>query len=105
MILYNITINIDHAVAEEWLEWMQQKHIPDVMATGYFLRNQVCRMLNEEDNGGVTYAVQYFARNMEDLEEFLQDHAPALQDEYHQRYQGRYVSFRSMLEVVSNLPV
>lgn len=100
MILYNITINIDNTMAGEWLEWMQQQHIPEVMATGYFLKNQLCRLLNEVDNGGVTYAVQFYTRNMQDLEEYQRDYAPALQAKYDKRYEGRSVSFQSMLEVV-----
>ncbi len=52
MILYNVTVNIDNSVREDWLEWMQLIHIPEVMATGFFVSNQIARLINEEDNGG-----------------------------------------------------
>lgn len=100
MLLYNITVNIDNSVAGEWLEWMTEVHIPEVMATGYFLRNQICRMLDEVDNGGTTYAVQYHCRNLEDLEEYQRDHAPALQAKHTARYRDKYVTFMSVLEIV-----
>ena len=100
MILYNVTVNIDNSVAEEWLEWMQTVHIPEIMATTYFIKNQIARMLDEEDNGGTTYAVQYFARNMEDLLEYQRDFAPALQAKHSERYKDKYVSFRSVLEII-----
>ncbi|TXK51974.1 DUF4286 family protein [Pontibacter qinzhouensis] len=100
MILYNITVNVENSVAEEWLDWMIQVHIPEVMATGYFLRNQVSRLLNEVENGGVTYAVQFFCRNLEDLEEYQRDHAPALQDKHTRRYGEKALSFRSLLEII-----
>ena len=100
MILYNVTINIDNEVAEEWLEWMQTVHIPEVMATTYFIKNQIARLLNEEDNGGTTYAVQYIARNMEDYEEYERDFAPELQAKHTERYQGKFVAFRTLLEIV-----
>ena len=27
MIIYNVTINIDHSVHEDWLEWMKNEHV------------------------------------------------------------------------------
>ncbi|PKV67382.1 DUF4286 family protein [Pontibacter ramchanderi] len=100
MIIYNVTINIDNSVAEEWLDWMKSTHIPEVMATGYFLSNQIARLLHEEDNGGTTYAVQYTCRNLEDLEEYQRDHAPALQAKVLERYPEKFVAFRSLLQIV-----
>ncbi|RDV12546.1 DUF4286 family protein [Pontibacter diazotrophicus] len=100
MILYNITINIENGVAEEWLQWMKEVHIPEVMSKGYFLNNQVARLINEIDNGGTTYAVQYYCRSMQDLEEYQREHAPALESKHIERYEGKFVVFSSMLEVV-----
>lgn len=101
MILYNETISIDNTVAEEWLEWMKQVHIPDVMATGYFLGNQISRLMLEVANDGTTYAVQYTCRNLKDLEEYQSQLAEELEARHHNRYNGKYVVFRSMLEVVA----
>lgn len=101
MILYNITVSVENSVAEEWLTWMTEIHIPEVMATGYFLRNQICRLLNEVENGATTYAVQYNCRSLEDLEEYQRDHAPELQAKHTKRYGEKSLAFRTMLEVVA----
>lgn len=101
MILYNVTVNVENSVAEDWLTWMKEVHIPEVMATGYFLKNQICRMLDEVDNGGTTYAVQYFCRSLEDLEEYQRDHAPSLRAEQSNRYGEKALAFRTILEVVA----
>ncbi|MEO8589060.1 MAG: DUF4286 family protein, partial [Flavobacteriales bacterium] len=45
MILYNVTINIDLDVEREWLVWMKETHIPEVMATGLFLESRMFRVL------------------------------------------------------------
>lgn len=100
MVIYNVTVSIDNNVAEEWLQWMKDVHIPEVMATGYFLANQICRVMGEEDTGGTTYAVQYTCRSAEDLMEYQRDHSPELQQKVNARYAGKYASFRTMLEVV-----
>ena len=38
MLIYNVTINIEESVEKEWLAWMQQVHIPEVIATGKFVK-------------------------------------------------------------------
>ncbi|WP_205501431.1 DUF4286 family protein [Rufibacter psychrotolerans] len=100
MILFNETVNIDNAVAAEWLQWMQETHIPEVMATTYFVRYQIAKVMEEEDNGGTTYAVQYYARHMDDLLEYHREHDKALQAKMQAKYAGQYAAFRTVLEVV-----
>jgi Domain of unknown function (DUF4286) len=101
MLLYNITVSIDNAVAQDWLAWMKESHIPEVMATTYFVKFQIARMLTEEaDTGGETYAVQYSCRNMADFEEYQQDFAADLQAKMARRYPNQFVTFESLLEIV-----
>ncbi len=45
MFLYNVTITIDLDVHEDWVRWMRETHIPEVMATGMFVSNRMSRLL------------------------------------------------------------
>jgi hypothetical protein len=99
MILYNVTSSLDPEIAEEWVAYMRATHMPEVMATGFFLKSQLCRLLNEEDDG-ITYASQYYCISLEQLEEYQRLCAPALRKDMDARFGGRYASFRTMLEVV-----
>ena len=66
MILYNVTVNIDHDVHDEWLAWMKETHIPDVMNTDCFDESRISRVHGEEQ-GGLTYAIAYLCENQERL--------------------------------------
>lgn len=99
MIIYNVTVNIEQEIQEDWLVWMKEQHIPDVMATGKFVDYQLCKLISHQEEG-ITYAIQYRAENMKDLHEYQMEHAPALQKEYIDRYQNKSVAFRTLLEVV-----
>ena len=99
MIIYNVTVVIDDSVEQEWLNWMKETHIPDVMNTGYFLDNKICKILAESE-GGISYAIQYTCKNMEDLEEYQREHASRLQKEHSSKYDGQFAAFRTLLEVV-----
>lgn len=100
MIIYNVTVNIDDNVHGEWLNWMRGEHIPEVMATGYFLEHRFAKVLVEEQQG-TTYSIQYLAKNMHDLEEYQRDHAQRLQEKHSKKYEGKFVAFRTLLEVVN----
>lgn len=99
MILYNVTTSLDPEIEEQWVAYMRDTHLPDVMATGFFLKSQLCHLLNEEE-GGVTYAAQYYCVSLEQLEEYQQVAAPALREEIEKHFSGRYASFRTTLEIV-----
>jgi uncharacterized protein (DUF2344 family) len=98
MILYNVTVNIDEVVAEEWLVWMKEVHIPEVMKTGFFVESKICRILAHEE-GGLSYSIQYLAASQQDFDEYERKHASALQEQHSARYAGKFAAFRTLLRV------
>lgn len=99
MVVYNVTISIDQSSADEWLEWMREVHIPDVMNTGHFRDSKICRVHGEEE-GGTTFAIMYTAKSQQDLDEYQEKHAPKLQLEHSNRFKGKFASFRTLLSVL-----
>ncbi|MBX7093671.1 MAG: DUF4286 family protein [Flavobacteriales bacterium] len=99
MILYNVTVNIDHDVEQEWLKWMKEVHIPDVLRTGMFIENKICKILAESE-GGTSYSVQYLCKDMPTFQQYEETFAPALRAEHTEKYKGKFVAFRTLLEVV-----
>lgn len=99
MIIYSVTINIDSSVQEDWVKWMKEVHIPDVMNTGLFVENRMLRLLNVEDEGS-TYSIQYMLQSMDDFERYQQEFAPRLQAAHTNRYRDKFVAFRTLLEVI-----
>ena len=101
MFLYNVTLKIDAAIHEEWLAWMQQTHIPEVLQTGFFVENRIYRLIEpDDDDDSATYAVQYSFRQLADLHRYQADCAPALQKAHTDRYEGRFMAFRTVLKAV-----
>ena len=101
MIVYNVTCHMAHDMADEWLSWMQQVHIPEVMETGCFSGHKVMKILtNVEDDEGINYSVQYNADSMGDYERYRSEFAPALQQKTRDRYGEKVLAFRTLLEVV-----
>lgn len=101
MIIYNVTANIDKDVEVEWIEWMKNTHIPEVMDTGYFTDYRMLRMLSqEEDETGATYAVQYYADTLGHLETYLNSVAPKIQKKSIIKYGTKLAAFRTVMEEI-----
>ncbi len=75
-ILYNITVKINHDESEEWKHWMENKHIPDVLKTGMFETHRFCKLLNQDETEGLTYAIQYVCKDMKTLQQYSAKFAP-----------------------------
>lgn len=99
MIVYNVTINIDDEVHDEWVAWMKKEHIPAVMQCGLFTQARMSKMLVDEESG-TTYSIQYVANTMLDYEKYVKDFAPALQAETQLRFKDKFVAYRSIMEVI-----
>lgn len=100
MILYNVTVGVDLEIEKEWLSWMKEKHIPDVMKTGFFNNFRIFKVLNQDQEDTVSYSVQYFSDSLDNVVAYLNDHAPRLAEEHRIRFNHRHVAFRTLLEEI-----
>jgi len=101
MIIYNVTTNIHESVHDQWMIWMQHKHIPEMLACGKFTTAKFARVLIDEEMGGVTYSVQYTTCSKETLEKYYQEDAPGLREEGLKLFGDKMLTFRTELEVIS----
>ncbi|MGI9545618.1 MAG: DUF4286 family protein [Flavobacteriaceae bacterium] len=101
MLIYNVTINIDESVHDAWLKWMTEVHMPDMLATGKFTEAKMCRVMVEEELGGITYSVQYTSPNRNTLNRYFAEDADKLRKDGMDRFEGKFVAFRTELELIS----
>lgn len=101
MLIYNVTIKVDESIATDWLQWMRQEHIPNIMNTGCFAEYKMVRLLEIDDSEGPTYAVQYFASTMNDYQSYQLKHAPRIRKESIDKWGDRFIAFRTLMEVVN----
>ncbi len=98
MYIYNVTVNIEEEAHDEWLAWMKETHIPDVMNTGMFISNRMLEVMVDGEKGR-TYSIQYEVKDMETVMLYQQVYAPKLQQEHKDKFEGKFVAFRTMLRL------
>lgn len=98
MYIYNVTITIEESIQDEWLKWMKETHIPDVMRTKCFIENKICRLVTKESE--ITYAIQYTFETMDDMNKYQDLFAPKLQHDHKEKFKDKFAAFRTILEIV-----
>ena len=100
MLLYNVTIGVDKDIEQEWILWMKKEHIPNVMRTGMFVDHKIYKVLHDQDDGTISYSIQYFAETIDHVQQYLEVYAPVLIEEHRKRFLNKHVAFRTLLEEI-----
>lgn len=100
MVIYSVTVKVDLDAHDEWLTWMKEEHIADVLNTGKFVKHKFHRVLAEDERDGITYNVQYYAHGMSDYFDYREQHAADLQAKTLERFKDKFVAFRTLLKEV-----
>jgi hypothetical protein len=100
-LIYNVTVKVSSEACNEWLDWMQTIHIPEVMATACFRSFRLLHLEGYDDEDGITYAIQYTCPSRELFAIYQRDHAPALQRKHQHAFDGKFIAFRTILRLIS----
>ncbi|MCW3122207.1 MAG: hypothetical protein JWQ38_1699 [Flavipsychrobacter sp.] len=100
MIIYNVTIKVEADAADSWVEWMKGEHMPEVLALGLFTDCRLSRLLEQDELEGITYAAQYFCDSMTEYNTYIDKHAEGMRDKSFKRFGGKFVAFRTVMEVI-----
>ena len=100
-IIYNVTTAVSHQVKEDWLQWMLDIHIPEVLGTGCFYKHQLVKILDTDETEGITYAVQYYAESQSAYEDYISNYAGNFRKAISDKWGEQVYSFRTLMEILS----
>jgi uncharacterized protein DUF4286 len=100
-VLYNVTIKVSTPIKDEWLKWLQEEHVPEVIGTGCFTHANILRLLEVDDSEGPTYAVQYFAESKALYNKYISNYAPAMRQKSFDKWGDQFIAFRSAMQFVN----
>lgn len=100
MIIYNVTVKVDAAIAGSWLRWLRHEHAPEMLTTACFTGYKVVRLLEIDDSDGPTYAVQYYADTLDKYNEYITRFAFDLRKKALDKWGDKFTAFRTVMEVM-----
>ena len=101
MIVYNVTIKVDPSIANDWLTWLQEEHVVEVLETGCFTDAKIMKLLEVDDSEGPTFAIQYFAENRSQYELYIEKFAGIMRQKSFDKWGNKFIAFRSLMQVVN----
>lgn len=97
--IYAVSVHIEPSAEKEWLNWMINQHIPDVLKTGCFVNSKIYKVEHEDPNH-VIYSIQYMYKNKEDFEKYEKEFAKDLRNQHNTLF-GKYtLAFRSHSRII-----
>lgn len=100
-IIYNVTVQVNTGIANAWLHWLKEEHIPDIIATGCFTNAAILRLIEVDETPGPTYAVQYHAESKALYNRYIETFAEAMRKKAIEKWGDQFIAFRSVLQVVN----
>jgi hypothetical protein len=80
MLRYEVTLDVEPGLAAALETWMRRTHIPEMGATGCFLRIRFDRASD------TLFRTCYAAATAADLNRYLAEHAPDMRDRFARRF-------------------
>ena len=100
MIVYNISQKINKSILKEWLTWQKEVHIPEIMSTGLFSDYKFYKLLDQDEEEGTTYVIQYFSDSRENYDQYVTLFAPMLREKSVKKWGDGVVTFQTVMHVV-----
>ena len=101
MIIYNVTLKVDHSIAEPFIKWMKEEHIHDVVNTGCFTHATVFHLMEADDEEGITYAIQYHAKDHADYKRYIENFADKMRKNTIDKWGNKFIAFRTVMRAVN----
>ncbi|MDB4106954.1 DUF4286 family protein [Bacteroidia bacterium] len=101
MIIYNVTVSINPTIEKEALSWLKEEHIPEVMKTGLFVKNEIYKVIeNPVERTHNSYAIQYHLETWSHFDDYTSKHADRLRQITAEKFGENLLAFRTFLEKI-----
>lgn len=95
MIYYYVQISVNTAVQTDWIQWMMETHIPEVVATGHFKNCYFQQVIDPQPtNEKVEFLVVYECDSVDTLRKYRDNEAPKLMAEHEKKFGGTFEAKR-----------
>jgi hypothetical protein len=100
MIVYNITCKVRWDILEGWLVWQLEEQIPATLATGLVDGYKLYRLLEQDEEEGPTFVIQFLTTSRERYHQFSTEFEPGLRQAGWEKWGDGFIAFRTLMESV-----
>jgi len=97
MLIYEVTTTVDAELAADYESYMTERHIPEIIATGYFAAAFFAK-------SGNTYRIGYHADTQDMFDAYIANEADRLREDFAKRFPTGIEVSRQVLDIVGLFP-
>lgn len=99
MTVYEVTVDVDRAIAADYLQWMHA-HVAQMLALPGFDSASCYERTDADDGSRRTFVIVYRMRDQAALDAYLSDHAAAMRADAVRRFGQRFSASRRVLRAL-----
>lgn len=100
MIIYNITTKVHKSIAAEWLQWLKNIHVKEVMESDCFTEFKIVKLLEIDETDGPTFAVQFAAQSKGLYNRYIEKFAGEMRKRSFDKWGDKFISIRTVMQIV-----
>lgn len=100
MIIFNTTLHVDDSVHDECLEYLKTIYIPQSLKDNLIDSPALFKIESVHEEGGISYALQFRAQDMDILDQWVAAVGGALQHDMGQKFGNKVSGFATILEEI-----
>ena len=100
MIIYNVTTKVRSTIANDWLQWLKDVHVKEILDTGCFTDFKIVKLLEIDEDEGPTYALQLYAESKAIYNQYVEKFAGKMRQAAFDKWGDKFISIRSVMQIV-----
>ncbi len=94
--IHNTSFIIDESIEKQWVDFMQAHYI-DVLKNNNISQDVIFTKVSIDQPEGKTYSIQVVFDSKRQMEQFLENWLPEIEERLIESYRNRYLCFSSIL--------
>ena len=99
-IVYSVTVKPNVEIQNEFIAWLKEEHIQEVINTGCFDSARFYKLLDENETDGSSFNIQYSTSDMTRYFDYINNFANEMRQKGLAKFGDQFVAFRSILRSV-----
>ena len=99
-IVYSVTVSPDKEIEPDFINWLKNGHIDEVVGTGCFDSYRFYKILTEDESNGASYNIQYITTEMSRYFDYLNNHASTMRQHGIDKFGDKFQAFRTILKSI-----
>ncbi|MEG1617539.1 MAG: DUF4286 family protein [Bacteroidales bacterium] len=100
MIIFNTTYHVEMATVDDFVTYVRNQFVPAATRSEELTHPRLTRILSHEDEGGVSFALQFQVTDPMKLDDWYDEIGDELNEEFVANFGEKVVGFSTLMEVI-----